>query len=81
MLGSRCPCLLHDQTHSDKEEVAKTESTELDLSEASDAPIYSITPFQYELFNHINRFVDTQIAENKPLSKAIVGREARRFES
>lgn len=30
--------------HSDKEEVVKTESTELDLSEASDAPIYAITP-------------------------------------
>ena len=71
----------HNETKRDRTHVAKTEKYESALREASDAPVYAITPFQLGMIEHINAFINLRIGEGELLSKKIVRREAKRFES
>ena len=69
----------YNQEKRNRTEVAQTARLETAMKEASEAPIYAITPFQFDMISALNSFIDLQIAGMSGISKPAVQVECARL--
>lgn len=69
----------HNKSKRDRTEVRQAERLSTAMDQASDAPMFAITPAQHAMITALNDFINLNIADEVPLSKKAVQNEATRL--